>query len=142
MWPFSKTLSEEQSQRLFRYVGYISIWTVFSSKRTYSLIPSQLNSHLAFLPRLSTKNRKCSLALQTLSNCRQANGDNISACANLETQVVYCHSEVLSPKLAKEYQKCFRSVINSKGKLPVSHCDTHIAAMKKSLRKYRVYPFK
>ncbi|KAL4530174.1 hypothetical protein Ndes2526B_g04927 [Nannochloris sp. 'desiccata'] len=103
MWPFTKTLSEEQKQRLFR---------------------------------------RCSLALQTLHNCRQANGSNTSACANLGTQVVYCHSEVLSPKLAYEYQKCFRAVINSKGKLPVSACDTHIEAMKKSLRKYKVYPFK
>lgn len=91
---------------------------------------------------LPAMRRKCSLAVQTLRNCRAANADNPAACASLDTQVVHCFAEVVCPDLAAAHQRCFRRVVNSKGREPPSACDKNILAMRRCLKKYGLYPIK
>jgi hypothetical protein len=88
--------------------------------------------------------RKCGLALAALRNCRAANGAAAaSACSQLEESVVFCHAEVAAPDAAAAYQHCFMKAANAgAGAAVPARCAKEAAAMRKSLRRLRLYPFK
>lgn len=80
------------------------------------------------------------MAQKTLQNCKSANVENGSVCDALEKQVMYCMVEILNPKIAREYQRCFMRVVNSKGKESYGACDEHVKDMRKCLNKYGIHP--
>ncbi len=57
-------------------------------------------------------------------------------------QTVHCHAEVLCSDLAEAHQRCFRRVVNSKGRETFSACDKEVKAMQKCLKGYAVFPFR
>ena len=61
------------------------------------------------------------------------------ACSLL--QVIGCHAEVVCPELAKAHVRCFKRAVNSKGRESYAACEKEVEAMRRCLRRHKLYPF-
>ena len=56
-------------------------------------------------------------------------------------QAAQCYAEILEPELAREHEACFTCLVNSRGRLPKTYCDSQVEAIKASLRSRKLFPF-
>lgn len=56
-------------------------------------------------------------------------------------QAAQCYAEILEPELAREHEACFTRLVNSRGRLPKTYCDSQVEAIKASLRSRKLFPF-
>lgn len=85
--------------------------------------------------------KSCKAYRQAYESCVKAYGGVTKNCGVLETAVVQCMAKKICPEAEDAFQKCVAANFSLENESwALDACDKEVAAMKKCLKRFGVYP--